>query len=206
VHAEVEVHETAPRPYPGLCEVGDDWRVQVVPFHCSATVPSELLAELSRTTPTAVHAVADVHETPVRKLIGAPAGAGIGWMLQLVPSHLSAITCRAPLFPTAVHAFGEVQETAFRNAPGLPEVGVGCMPQLMPSQRSASVPPSGLLKMPSKAPPTAKHADGDVHDTPLRRLALPAAPGGFGVGVIRHAVPSHSSASVPLPSPKLSLS
>jgi hypothetical protein len=144
-----------------------------------------------------VHAVTEVHDTPVRKLIGAPAGAGIRWTLQLVPSHLSAITCRLLLFPTAVHAFADVQETAFRNAPGLPEVGVGWMLQLVPSQRSASVPPSGLVKMPSKAPPTAKHADGDVHDTPLRRLALPAAPAGFGVGVIRHAVPSHSSATVP---------
>jgi len=148
VHAETEVHETAPRAYPGLCEVGDGWRVQAVPFHCSATVPSGL-RELSTLTPTAVHAVADVHDTPVRKLICAPAGAGIGWMLQLVPPHLSAMTCRALLFPTAVHAFGEVHETAFRNAPGLPEVGVGWMLQLVPSQRSATVPPSGLLKMPS---------------------------------------------------------
>jgi hypothetical protein len=96
----------------------------VVPFHCSATVPSALI-ELSNEPPTAVHAVADVHDTPIRKLIGTPGGAGIGWTLQLVPSHLSAITRPALLFPTAVHAEGELQETPFRNDMGLRDVGVG---------------------------------------------------------------------------------
>ena len=92
----------------------------------------------------------------------------MGWMLQLFPFHLSAITTPAALLPTAVHALGEVQETAFRNAPGLFEVGVGRMLQRVPSQRSVSV-PTGLPEL-SNAVPTATQADGDVHDTPCRPL------------------------------------
>jgi hypothetical protein len=121
-------------------------------------------------------------------------------MLQLVPSQLSAMTAPALLFPTAVHAFGDVQETAFKNDPGLPEVGVGWMLQLVPSQRSVSV-PTGLPEL-SKAAPTATQAEGDVQETPFK--ALKGAPAGLGVGVIRHAVPSQSSASVPFALPERS--
>jgi hypothetical protein len=177
-----------------LCELGDGSSVQAVPFHCSATVPTVLLNELSaNAAPTAVHAVAEVHDTPVRKLFGAPAGAGTGCMLQLVPSHLSAMTCPAPLFPTAVRAFGEVQETLFKTAPGVAEVGVGWMLQLVPSQCSVSV-PMGLPAV-STTEPTATQAVGDVHETPFSEpLGVPS---GFAVWTIRHLVPSNSSASVP---------
>jgi hypothetical protein len=175
VQADAEVHDTAPRKYPALCEPGDDRRAQVFPFHCSATVPSELLPVLSKTAPTAVQAVAEVHDTPVKKLIGAPAGVGTRWMLQLVPSHLSAMTCPALLLPTAVHALGEVQETAFKNTPGLPEVGVGWMLHDVPSHRSVIV-PSELPKL-SKATPTALQAEGDVHE-----MAFRFAPAVVGIG------------------------
>lgn len=197
VHAAAEVHETAPRVYPVLAVVGDGWMLHVAPFHRSATVPSGL-KELSNAPPTAVQAVADVHDTPVKKLIGAPAGAGIDSTVQLVPSHLSAMTAPALLFPTAVQALVEVQETAFRNAPGLLDVGVGWMLQLVPFQVSVSV-PTGLPEL-SKAGPTATQAEGDVHETPPKTLK--GVPGGLGVGVIRHAVPSQSSASGPLALPK----
>jgi hypothetical protein len=139
---------------------------QVVPFHCSATVPSEL-TPLSDVAPTAVHAFADVHDTPNRELIGAP-GIATTWMRQLCPFHLSAMTTPSLLLPTAVHAFGEVQEIAFRDAPGLPEVGVGWMAHFVPSQRSVRV-PTGLPEL-SNAVPTATQADGDVHETPARPL------------------------------------
>jgi len=97
------------------------------------------------------------------------------------------------VLPTAVHALGEVHETAFRKAPALPEVGVGWMLQAAPSHRSVIV-PTELPEL-SKAVPTAMHAEGDVHETPIR--LLPAGPAGLGVGVMRHAVPSQSSARVP---------
>lgn len=196
VQAEAEMHETALRPYPVLAVVGDGWMLHLVPFHCSATVPSAL-NELSTMPPTAVHRFAEVHETPNSELFDAPAGAGTGWLLQLVPSHLSAMTCPPLSFPTAVHAFGEVHEIAFKNAPGLSDVGVGWMLQLVPCQRSVSV-PTGLPEL-SNAAPTATQVEGDLHETPVS--ALSGAPSGFGVGVIRHAVPSQNSATVPLALP-----
>jgi len=97
------------------------------------------------------------------------------------------------VLPTAVHALGEVHETAFRNAPGLAEVGVDWMVQVVPSHRSVIV-PTGLPEL-SKATPAAMHVEGDVHATPFR--PLPAAPAGLGVGVMRHVVPSQRSARVP---------
>ena len=191
VHELGEVHETAFRKAPALPEVGVGWMLQAVPSHRSVIVPTEL-PELSKAPPTAMHAEGDVHETPARKLAAAPAGLGVGWMRHAVPSHRSARTPDAVL-PTAVHELGEVHETAFRKAPALPEVGVGWMLQAVPSHRSVIV-PTELPEL-SKAPPTAMHAEGDVHETPARKLA--AAPAGLGVGVMRHAVPSHRSARVP---------
>lgn len=189
VQAEAEVHDTAPRKYPAVCELGDDCRTQVFPFHCSATVPSELLPVLSKTAPTAVQAVPEAHDTPVRKLIGAPGGAGTGWPLQLVPSHLSAMTCPALLFPTAVHADGEVHEMAFKNDPGLPEVGVGWILHDVPSQRSVIV-PTELPEL-STAVPTAMQAEWEAHETALRM-----APAVVGIGWRCQVVPSHRSATV----------
>jgi hypothetical protein len=194
VHALGEVHETAPRKAPGLAEVGVGWMRQAVPSHRSVIVPAGL-PEVSECAPTAVQANCDVHETPVKKSPWVPGGVGVDWTVHVVPSHRSASSSPEAVPPTAVHALGEVHETAFR-APGLAEVGVGWMRQAVPSHRSVIV-PTGLPE-PSKAKPTvptAMHAEGDVHATPFRPLG--AVPAGLGVGVMRHAVPSHRSARVP---------
>jgi hypothetical protein len=37
-----------------------------------------------------VQALADVHDTAYSALLVAPAGAGVGWITQLVPSQRSA--------------------------------------------------------------------------------------------------------------------
>jgi hypothetical protein len=42
--------------------------------------------------------------------------------------------------------------------------------------------------------PTASQADGDAQDTPNKTLH--AAPGGLGIGWMRHVLPFHCSASV----------
>jgi hypothetical protein len=42
-----------------------------------------------------VHPVAEVQATPISWLI-TPAGRGVGWMAQLVPSHRSARDWTAP--------------------------------------------------------------------------------------------------------------
>jgi hypothetical protein len=191
VQADADAHETAPKKDPGLSEVGVAWMLHVVPSQRSTTVPTGL-PELSKAAPTAVQTEAEVHETPVKKLNDAPAGAGVGWMLQIVPFQRSARSPEA-VFPTAVQAEAEVHETAFKKDPGLPEVGVGWILHVVPSPRSTIV-PSELPKL-SKATPTAVHARRDVHETPFR--PLPAASAGLGVDSMRQLVPSQSSASVP---------
>ena len=59
---------------------------------------------------------ADAHATVSRRVPCAPAGLGVGWMLQVVPFHRSA---RLPALdhPAAVHADGEVQATELRAPP-----------------------------------------------------------------------------------------
>jgi hypothetical protein len=88
VHAVADEHETAFRPPPPP-EVGVVWIVQVLPSHCSASVtrlPKGPVPE----SPTPVHAVADVHDTPDKLLTIAPLGLGVVWIVQFVPSQRSA--------------------------------------------------------------------------------------------------------------------
>ena len=55
----------------------------------------------------------------------------------------------------------DVHATSDRNAPA--GLGADWICQLLPFHRSTSV----LRGVPCGVPPTAVHADGDVHDTPL---------------------------------------
>src|SRR5215467_5646422 len=109
-----------------------------------------------------MQADADAQATVFRKVNCAPAGLAVGWMRQLVPFHRSA---RFPAleFPTVVHADGEVQATENRAAPPCGGLGVAWVCQLLPFHRSTSV----LRGVPGGVPPTAVHADRDVHDTPF---------------------------------------
>ena len=123
--------------------------------------------------------------------------AGVGWMCQVRPFHLSAsVRCWPELVsskPNAVQAEGAGQATLARRMfwpPG--GLGVGWMRQVWPSQRSAKVPVG--LPGSARRPPTAVHADGEVHETAFRNHPPP---GGFGVGTMRHVRPFHCSASVP---------
>src|SRR5215469_11968933 len=91
-----------------------------VPFHRSARVPA-------REAPTAVHADADVQDTPFR----APPPCGglrVAWMVHRVPSHRSArVVALAPMgldAPTAVHADADVQDTPIRPLTAAP-AGLG---------------------------------------------------------------------------------
>src|SRR6478735_2650289 len=58
--------------------------------------------------PTAVQAVADVHDTPFSVLFGA---AGVVWIVQLMPFQNSA-SVPGPPCPTEVQAVAEAHETA----------------------------------------------------------------------------------------------
>jgi hypothetical protein len=171
IHAVADVHATPSRkaegksrPTPGVEVV---WIVHVLPFQNSASVaPMPLL-------PTAVQAVADVHETPFRL---PPLGLGVVWVVQVLPSQRSTNVPPLPE-PTAVHAEADVHETAFRPPP----LGVVWIVQVLPSQRCT--PPD----------PRAVHAVADVHETAFR---LPPPPE-VGVIWIVQVLPSQSSASVP---------
>jgi hypothetical protein len=137
-----------------------------------------------------------VHDTPLRTLNCAAEGFWVGSICHRAPFHRSARVTWAPellaAYPTAVHEDNDVQATAVRKACGAPAgFGVGWMSQSRPSQRSTSV---RALPDPVTESPTAVQADGVVQATPASELTF--APGGFGVGWIRHRLPSDRSASV----------
>src|SRR3954452_12049492 len=119
-------------------------------------------------TPTAVHALADVHETPLNRL-SASAGLGlmVGLVVQVVPFQCSASGAPPPgPVPAATQAAAEGQETptSFTSEPDT--AAVGWTAQLVPSQRSASV----WASVRSPTFPTAVHAVGVLHDTAEKRL------------------------------------
>jgi len=178
VHANCDVHETPVKKPPGVPGgVGVDWTVHVVPSHRSASSPEAVF-------PTAVHALGEVHETAPRKAPGL-AEVGVGWMVQAVPSHRSVIVptglpepSRAtPTAPTAMHITGDVHATPFRPLGAVPAgLGVGVIRHVVPSQRSARVPPVDC--------PTDMHDEGDLQATPLRWA--PRDPSGLAVGWTLH--------------------
>jgi hypothetical protein len=155
-----------------------------VPFQPSTTVP----------TPTAVQAVADVHDTPLRPLSGTPLEFGVDWIDQAVPFHRSAKVCaflnEIRLEPTAVQAVGDVHDTAL-NLTGFP-VGLGVVStdQLVPFQPSAKV---TVPVVEIKLEPTAVQAVADVHETPLS--VLDSALVGLGVVSIDQLAPFQRSAN-----------
>jgi hypothetical protein len=127
MHTDADVQDTplsSPPPWGGL---GVAWIDHLVPFHRSARVLALGLKGLA--APAAMHAVADVQATPLRKPL--PWGAlGVAWTDQRVPFHRSA-SGPAPDPPTAVHADAEVQDTPFR-APPWDRLGVGWIRHRVP--------------------------------------------------------------------------
>jgi hypothetical protein len=87
--------------------------------------------------PTAVQALADVHDTPFSWLIVAPAGVGVGWTAHVLPFQRST----KPEVPTAVQAVAEVHDTPNREAPP-DSFGVGWITHASPFQRSTNGPAS----------------------------------------------------------------
>ena len=85
--------------------------VHVVPFHASASRLVKL--------PTAVHDVADAHDTPFSWVI-VWCWLGVGWMVHVEPFQYSASVVRTTpdlvpsAHPTAVHDPPDVQDTPVR--------------------------------------------------------------------------------------------
>jgi hypothetical protein len=141
---------------------------------------------LASNSPTTVHAVGAVHDTPLISSDRDPAGAvGTLWIVQLAPSQRSA---NGPLEsdPTAMQALPDEHDTPFSWLTAL-GLGVVWIVQLTPSQRSASCCP-----LPVK--PTAIQAVDAGHDTLFSWLSTPV--DAFGVAWIDHPAPFHASASV----------
>lgn len=91
--------------------------------------------------PTAVQADAPVQSTPESCAPWVPAGVGVGWLLQRVPFHRSAMVTAVPEAltenPTVVHAVAEVQATdcgRVASAPG--GCGIGTTLHRVPFHRS----------------------------------------------------------------------
>src|SRR5215468_12229341 len=112
--------------------LGVAWTCHVRPFHRSASVLARVRF------PTAVHAEAEVQDTPLKPAPG-PAGAGltVGTIRHVRPSHRSAsVPSDWPVaglnsLPTAMQDDREVQATPFRSLTPRPGgLAVGWMLQV----------------------------------------------------------------------------
>ena len=164
VHADAELHATLLRPLSAPAGLGVGATRQLVPFHCSASgtcVPA-LVVDI----PTARQADDDVHATPARVAPVVPAGLGVGWTCQTVPSHRSA-NVPSELEPTTSHPAADVHATPFSLTPVAPAgLGVDSIRHARPSQRSASRtrPPDDVVE-----PPTATHDEALEHESAVRK-------------------------------------
>src|SRR6516162_284015 len=189
VQAVGEVQDT---PFRKLCTappgLGVGRRVHLFPFHRSAKDRAGPdWDEVVKYAPAAMQADGDVQDTPFRKLCTAPAGLGMGWMVQVVPFHRSARVLPLAVPPTAVQAEREAHDTLF-SAPPPAGLGVDWIRQVVPFHRSARVAMARDLLV---VPPTATQAEGAVQPT-LFRL-LDAAPAGFGAARVRQVAPADRS-------------
>ena len=96
------------------------WVAYLLPVHRSARVPA-------LEAPTAVHAHAEVQDTPFRP--PPPCGGlGVAWIDQLAPFHRSAsvvaLGVKGLEAPTAVHADADVQDTPLKKPPPCGGLGV----------------------------------------------------------------------------------
>jgi hypothetical protein len=138
MHTVADVQATPlrkPMPCGGL---GVAWTDQWAPSHRSASGPAPDL-------PTAVHADADVQDTPFR--LAPWDSSGVGWIRHRAPFHRSATAWEAPvaviLDPTAVQADGAVHATPSRLLTAPPRgLGVGRTRQEWPFHCSARVTPA----------------------------------------------------------------
>ena len=159
------------------------WTRQLVPFQASARFTPRR-GVLPMAAPTAVQAVADAQDTPVKVLLAAPLGRMVCWIRQLVPFHRSAkvnpgLDRLAAWEPTAVQARPEVHETAENSLiSALARFGVGSTFHALPAAvrgwlacaaPAVTIPGKPSTKATAPSSPTAR-----VQHTPARGpLLLP---------------------------------
>src|SRR5262249_11633996 len=134
-----------------------------------------------------MQAEGEVQDTASRKLCAAPAGLGVGWMVQVEPFRRSARTRPLAVPPTAVQAERDVHDTLIK-APPPAGLGVGWMRQVWPVHFSAR---GAMVRVLVVVAPTAVQAEGEAQATPLRELD--AAPGGFGAAWVCQKAPDDRS-------------
>jgi hypothetical protein len=114
LQTEVEGHETAARLLDGYGGgLGESWIVQFTPFQRSTT-DGWLPLGVSSSHPTAVHARADTHDTPLKNPPRSSGGFGTAWIDQPRPVQRSAATI--PPFPpgpdpTAIQPLADQHDT-----------------------------------------------------------------------------------------------
>jgi hypothetical protein len=147
------------------------------------------LPEPSRADPTAVQAVAELHDTPESAL--SLLGLGVDWTVQLVPFQLCAnVTNVEALFsdqPTAMQLSAELHDTPVSSL--WPLLGAGRIFQVEPFHVSDKVVagPKRFSREPFWCHPTAVHAAAEAHETPS------SSPFGFGDEEVFHLLPFHLS-------------
>ena len=80
--------------------------------------------EVVEYAPAAMQAEGDVQDTASRKLCTAPAGLGVGWMVQVVPFQRSARVA-VWLLPTVTQAVADAQDTLAGTTRGSSPGGPG---------------------------------------------------------------------------------
>jgi hypothetical protein len=196
VQAEAELQDTALSTMSvAPAGFGVTWVAQVVPFHTSTSVTLEL-CRLLPLNPTAVQAVAELHDTAFSWLARAPEALGIDWTAHAVPFQSSAKATTLPLLltnsPTDVQAVTEVHDTAASTlAKARAGLGVRWIVHVLPLYTSPTT--TGRSGTPSENP-TATHAMGDLHETAVN--VLRRAPVGSGVAWTVQLPPRSASTNV----------
>jgi hypothetical protein len=160
------------------------WSCQELPFQDSARA-TDPPALVSWELPAASHAVTATHDTWLRPVTDAIAGFGVVCRAQEVPFQvtpkLKALPELSKYWPTASQNDVVTQDTPVRLA-NVELAGLGIVCALQDDPFHTSPPP---------APATSQKV-AETHDTVPRPTLL----GRFSV---RHAVPFHRSANVPVP-------
>ena len=161
--------------------------VHVVPESVSATGVAEFVVD-----PTAMHAVAAVHETSAIPNDECPEEIGRLVAVHVVPERVSATGVPyvpALSLPTATHAVDEVHETPLRSTTVAPDPdgnGRFVALQVVPESVSAT-------GTPWRSTPSATQAVDDVHETASRYVLV--SPDGSGRLLTLHAPPDNVSAT-----------
>jgi hypothetical protein len=187
-------HETPSSLLSSITTLGVGCTAQLVPFQTSATVTNIPAFAVESDVPTAVHALAEVHEIAVRescRKLAPEFGFGVALIFHVPLLHCSAsvfspvkpfVLGRNPV-PAAMQTVLDEHFTPLSWMLLSPDCfGTVWVFQVLPFHRSASP----LFP----AYPTAVHALAEVQDTPRKRPPVVA-----GTDCSAQALPFHHSAS-----------